>query len=98
MIRENPNPKKKSAPPMKPKGIIIGSSVASSTLTSEKEEPILKRDDIITQPVNVPVEGMTEEEHSALPLKASIDTALDELVAQVASFIYERAPSVLNFL
>lgn len=48
--------------------------------------------DIITPLVGVPVGELTEEEQLALALKSSKDMALEE---QVASFIYDRAPSTL---
>lgn len=42
-----PTPKKKSAPSMKPRGIIIGAPAVHSALISEKEEPGLRGNGII---------------------------------------------------
>lgn len=45
---------------------------------------------IILPPASVPVEGLSEEEHLAFPLKASIETALEERAARwQASFTIE---------
>lgn len=45
--------------------------------------------------VDVPLEGLREEEQLAIVLKASVDTVLEEQMAHVASFIYDRAPGSL---
>lgn len=84
-----PTSKKKATPPKKPKEIVIGAYAAPPTLTSE-EDSILRGDDIISLPTNVPVEEMIEDEQFALVLKASMDTALEERAGRVASFIYDR--------
>lgn len=54
----------------------------------EEEEPVLQG-----VAVDVPMEGLDEEEQLAIALKASVDTALEEEAARVGSFIYNRAPS-----
>lgn len=84
--------KKKSAPPTKSKGIVIGASVAPTALISVKEEEPALRSDVITlPPVSVHMDGLRKEEHLALTLEASIDTDLEERAVHVASFIYNRA-------
>lgn len=61
-----PSPKKKSAPPTKPKWITIGALVVSTTLIPKHEEPALRENDIITLSVKVHVGKLTEEEQLAL--------------------------------
>lgn len=39
----------------------------------------------------MPVEGLNEEEQLVLAIKASVETALEEQVARMARFIYDRA-------
>lgn len=64
----------------------------ASTSIPEYEDPVLRGDDIILRPADVPVEEMTVEVQLALALKASEVTTLEERVVQVASFIYDTAP------
>lgn len=51
-------PKKKSTPPTKPKGVIIGAPAAPTMFISEEEEPI-SRADIILASASVPVGKLT---------------------------------------
>lgn len=51
-----PTPKKKSAPSMRPKGIVIGAHIAPVTFIVEEE------DDIITPLVDMPGGELSEEE------------------------------------
>lgn len=79
-----PTPKKKFAPQMKPKGIVVDASVAPvAPILKEEEGPMLGGNDIILSLTNVPVGGLSQEEQ--------LVTALEEQPARVASFIYDRA-------
>lgn len=79
--------RKKTAPPSKPKP-----AASASFISKEKEELVLEG-----VAIDVLVEGLGEEEQLAIALKASIDTALEEHAARVASFIYDRIPGSLPF-
>lgn len=60
---------KKTAPPSKPKGIVISAPVTSASTISEVLEGVA---------ADVPVERLGEKEQLDVALKASIDTALEK--------------------
>lgn len=66
-------------PPTRSKGSVIGTLAASAFFIPEEEEDsILGGVDITPPSINVPVDGLDEEEQVALALKASMDTAREE--------------------
>lgn len=67
------------------KGIVIDTLAVSTPFILE--EPILEGADVIIPSIDVPVEGLNEEEHVALALRASMDTTRAEQAAGISSFI-----------
>lgn len=83
---------KKKAPPIKT-GIIMGTPTVSVPILKEEEEPYYEGEgegvgtDITLSPADIPLEGLSKDEHVALALKASMDAIREEQAARVASFI-----------
>lgn len=89
-LADTPN---RSMPLPKTKGNCeLFSSYLSATPTPEEGGSVLRDDDYILQSSDVPVRELTEEEQLAQALKASIDIALEEQAARVASFLFNRGP------